>query len=193
MISRSGMNPARIHTLRIFLRSHIISHAGFIPLLDIIQSPPKWAWASPDNRTSTLATRKTDCEEGVTVSTASGSKYRLGYQKGGRSNDKSKSKTKNKKASSSTPKATEEKTKPGRFNFIKSSSSSAPKIKLSGKTIGNGKYLLTGRPRRSTSGKSQIWTAYRSSHSRENSNYSRVTSGLFQGRFVEKYDYFPDT
>jgi len=89
------------------------------------------------------------------------------------------------------------------------------KIKLSGKTIGNGKYVLVGKASESTSGKSQIWTAYRSSDplssspepigppliakitanldslSREHVNYERATSGFFQGCFVEKIDYLP--
>ncbi len=77
---------------------------------------------------------------------------------------------------------------------------------INGKTLANGKYLLCDRPKRSTSGKSNIWSAYKAdengnpvgekltikistnydSMTREDSNYNKVTSGLFPGRFVEK-------
>jgi len=84
------------------------------------------------------------------------------------------------------------------------------KYGLNGKTIGNGKYLLAGKGAKSTSGRSTIWTAYKADADgnptgepltvklstnvdavkRESDNYNRVTSGLFPGRFVTKYDYF---
>lgn len=81
---------------------------------------------------------------------------------------------------------------------------------LSGLTIGNGKYLLVGQSSRSTSGKSQIWTAYRSDSNgapkgdeltvklsanydalkREDKNYEKITSNIIsRGRFVEKFDF----
>ena len=80
---------------------------------------------------------------------------------------------------------------------------------INGKTLANGKYLLCDRGRRSTSGKSNIWSAYKAdadgnpiggkltikistnfdSMTRENSNYNRVCSGLFPGRFVEKTEF----
>lgn len=144
--------------------------------------------------TSALSTKKTECREGLIVETLSGSKYRLGYPKGEQPRTKS------------TPKSP--------FRFLQSkpkASESATGPKPSGKTIGDGKYVLVGRPRKSSSGRSQIWTAYRATDpnfngppltvkisssiealERENFNYNRVTSGLFQGRFVEKYDYFPE-
>eukprot|EP00551_Chaetoceros_affinis_P004718 CAMPEP_0203684332 /NCGR_PEP_ID=MMETSP0090-20130426/47984_1 /ASSEMBLY_ACC=CAM_ASM_001088 /TAXON_ID=426623 /ORGANISM="Chaetoceros affinis, Strain CCMP159" /LENGTH=679 /DNA_ID=CAMNT_0050553503 /DNA_START=72 /DNA_END=2111 /DNA_ORIENTATION=- len=83
---------------------------------------------------------------------------------------------------------------------------------INGKTLANGKYLLCDRARRSTSGKSNIWSAYLSdkdgnpvgekltikvstnfdSMSREERNYNRVCSGLFPGRFVEKTEFLED-
>jgi hypothetical protein len=72
---------------------------------------------------------------------------------------------------------------------------------------------MTGSSKRSTSGKSQIWTAYRSSSAdgttagppliakisrnsvaleRENRNYERVNEGfLFRGSFVKRIEYIP--
>ena len=84
---------------------------------------------------------------------------------------------------------------------------------INGKSIGNGRYLLCGKPKRSTSGKSNIWSAYRADEDgmpygekltikispnfeaikREDDNYNRVCSGLFQGRFVEKTEFLPST
>lgn len=84
---------------------------------------------------------------------------------------------------------------------------------VNGKTVGNGAYLLCGKPQRSTSGKSNIWSAYRSDSNgmpmgdkltikvssnydaieREADNYNRVCSGLFPGRFVEKSAFLPNT
>ncbi|GFH61419.1 hypothetical protein CTEN210_17895 [Chaetoceros tenuissimus] len=84
---------------------------------------------------------------------------------------------------------------------------------VNGKTVGNGKYLLAGKPQRSTSGKSNIWSGYRADKdglptgdkltvkvstnfdaiSREADNYNRVCSGLFPGRFVDKAEFLPNT
>lgn len=86
-----------------------------------------------------------------------------------------------------------------------------PEIKLSGKSIGGGKYLLAGA-QRSTSGKSQIWEAYLADKNgepvtkgtrlkaklssntealtREDKNYQRATGGLFNGRFVQKLEFY---
>jgi hypothetical protein len=84
---------------------------------------------------------------------------------------------------------------------------------INGKTVGDGRYLLCGKPKRSTSGKSNIWGAYRADEDgmpfgekltikispnfeaiqREDENYNRVCSGLFQGRFVEKTEFLPNT
>jgi len=87
------------------------------------------------------------------------------------------------------------------------------KYGVNGKTVGNGLYLLCGKPQRSTSGKSNIWSAYRSDSNgmpmgdkltikvssnydaieREADNYNRVCSGLFPGRFVDKSAFLPNT
>jgi hypothetical protein len=84
------------------------------------------------------------------------------------------------------------------------------KIELSGITIGEGKYVLSGQSSRSTSGKSQIWSGYRANRNgepvgeeltiklsanydalkREDKNYDKITSNLLaSGRFVKKYDF----
>ena len=84
---------------------------------------------------------------------------------------------------------------------------------VNGKTVGDGRYLLCGKPKRSTSGKSNIWGGYRADEDgmpygeqltikispnfeaiqREDDNYNRVCSGLFKGRFVEKTEFLPST
>mmetsp|Transcript_9999 Transcript_9999/g.9686 ORF Transcript_9999/g.9686 Transcript_9999/m.9686 type:complete len:489 (-) Transcript_9999:269-1735(-) len=84
------------------------------------------------------------------------------------------------------------------------------KFKLNGKSIGSKKYLLSGKPERSTSGKSTIWSGYRAGKDglpegkkftvklssnfeameRENDNYERITaSGVTRGQFVNKIDF----
>lgn len=87
-------------------------------------------------------------------------------------------------------------------------------LNLSGKTVGGDRYLLAGRPLRSTSGKSQIWDAYRADSdgnpvttgmklkvkvtpnkvalTREDGNYQRVTQGMFTGKFVSKIEFLLD-
>ena len=87
------------------------------------------------------------------------------------------------------------------------------KYGVNGKTVGGGRYLLCDKPQRSTSGKSNIWSAYRADKeglpmgnkltikvsnnfdaiSREADNYNRVCSGLFPGRFVDKSEFLSDT
>ncbi len=87
---------------------------------------------------------------------------------------------------------------------------------LTGEKIGdvasNNVYLLSGKLRRSTSGKSEIWTGYRADPNnglpigeavtvkiskntqaleREAENYRKSSSGLIRGNFVNFYDYFP--
>jgi len=82
---------------------------------------------------------------------------------------------------------------------------------LNGRTIGTGRYLLSGKKNRSTSGKSQIWSAYKANSEgtptgdrliiklstnfealkRENENYNKISSGLFSGQFVKKVDFLP--
>jgi serine/threonine protein kinase len=85
------------------------------------------------------------------------------------------------------------------------------KFKLNGKTIG--KYALSGTPQKSTSGRSQIWTAYRMDNNGlptgeplavktssdferlrgEFTNYKKCAGGVFAGRFVKLIDYLPVT
>lgn len=81
---------------------------------------------------------------------------------------------------------------------------------LGGQVIGDGKYLLQGGIK-TTSGKSKFYFGYRSEKGqpvgdklaikisrdrenmdRESANYDKIASGLFPGRFVKKFDYFPD-
>jgi serine/threonine protein kinase len=82
---------------------------------------------------------------------------------------------------------------------------------LSGKGIADGKYVLREQPFTS-SGKSKIYLGYRTTDtgnptgntlaikvspsfealSRENKNYDKVASGLFQGRFVKKIEFVPE-
>ena len=86
------------------------------------------------------------------------------------------------------------------------------KYSLNGKSVGDGKYLLSGTMIRSTSGKSQIFNAYETDSNGfpkeprltikissdfyrlelENQNYNKVTSGLNRGSFVKKIDFLPE-
>jgi len=83
---------------------------------------------------------------------------------------------------------------------------------LNGKDVGGGKYLLSGNMLRSTSGKSQIYNAYKADSDglptgprltvklssnferleQESRNYDKVTGGLFSGSFVKKVEYLPE-
>mmetsp|Transcript_41566 Transcript_41566/g.99631 ORF Transcript_41566/g.99631 Transcript_41566/m.99631 type:complete len:543 (+) Transcript_41566:182-1810(+) len=86
--------------------------------------------------------------------------------------------------------------------------------KLTGATVGlEDEYLLAGKPERSTSGKSNIWEAYRANNlglpqsstpvcakistnieaiSREYENYKKLSFlGFATGRFVRCYEFFP--
>lgn len=80
---------------------------------------------------------------------------------------------------------------------------------LNGKSIGP--YVLSGQPERSTSGKSQIWTAYSTDRDglpfgeplaiktsankpklkKEFQNYKKIASGAFRGKFVKLVDFLP--
>lgn len=149
--------------------------------------------------------------ENSVVSTISGSKYKLRFA----------STAMKKKLDARDKMAEKEKKKP-LININKTKkddtiniSSSPPKLSLSGKSVGDGQYLLAGKPIRSTSGKSQIWNAYKADKegnpivpssksgcimvkistniealSRENNNYQRVTKGLLKGKFVNKLDFY---
>lgn len=92
----------------------------------------------------------------------------------------------------------------------------AMKYKLTRETVGlDGEYLLSGKPVRSTSGKSKIWEAYRADAdnegfptneppvcikistnlgavTREYENYRKINFlGFARGRFVKCYEFFP--
>ncbi len=152
--------------------------------------------------TSPLAEDISNLRENQLVATKSGSKYRLG--KAAAINGVN--------ASAATPKkqavvtTTQQKqpssivTKQGEYN-------------LNGKSIGDGKYLLSGQKLKSTSIRSEIYYAYRAdkngnpsgprvtvklstnleSLSRENDIYNKVTGGLFyRDNFVRKVDFLAD-
>jgi serine/threonine protein kinase len=123
------------------------------------------------------------------VATVNGSKYRLGTPFG--------LQTANGKTSPPNEKNKEQ------------MAQATKKFKLNGRTIG--KYALSGTPQKSTSGRSQIWTAYRmdknglptgeplavktsSDFERlkgEFTNYKKCAGGVFAGRFVKLIDYLP--
>lgn len=83
------------------------------------------------------------------------------------------------------------------------------KYDLTGELVGP--YMLSGKPIKSTSGKSQIWTAYKSDADglptgepvvvkvspiiqaleREHNNYQRATSGYSKGQFVQVHSFLP--
>jgi len=82
-------------------------------------------------------------------------------------------------------------------------------FQLTGKVIGNGSYLLSGKSSRSTSGKSSILTCYKSVEGlpvgealcaklspnlellrREATNYEKVTRGLTRGKFVNFISFY---
>lgn len=184
--------------------------------------------------------------EGAVVVTESGSKYKLGPQKGGKRAKAAPVKAKAAPVSP-PPKANSAPASPPRKSKVvatppkpSSAKRSVPtatksakdskdelaaqlreaKIKygLNGKTVANGKYLLAGKPQRSTSGKSQIWTAYRSAPAgedssvllptggeltikispnidavtREDGNYRKVASGLIRGQFMNRLEFLLD-
>lgn len=83
------------------------------------------------------------------------------------------------------------------------------KYDLTGEIVGG--HMLSGKPIKSTSGKSQIWTAYESDDDglpvgdpviikvspvvealeRENENYKKATSGFQSGQFVKVHEFLP--
>lgn len=82
---------------------------------------------------------------------------------------------------------------------------------LNGKTVGNGKYLLAGEPKKTTSGRSMIWVAYRAGETgipmgkavavkissdveameMEKKNYDLLAEHGRKGMFVDQLDFFP--
>uniref|UniRef100_A0A7S2MX87 Protein kinase domain-containing protein n=1 Tax=Helicotheca tamesis TaxID=374047 RepID=A0A7S2MX87_9STRA len=185
--------------------------------------------------TSALADPKAG-SDGVIVVTLSGSKYKLGAKYGatavksasqmrnGKAKPQEKKEAKKpavavaakniaaKKATAAPPAPSKPAPAPSPPSLEKRLREARKKYNLSGQSVGFGKYLLAGRPKRSTSGKSQIWTAYRADEEglptgdpvtvklsanidaieRESANYNLVTSGLFAGRFVNKIEFLPE-
>eukprot|EP00585_Thalassiosira_rotula_P012000 CAMPEP_0196133134 /NCGR_PEP_ID=MMETSP0910-20130528/2480_1 /TAXON_ID=49265 /ORGANISM="Thalassiosira rotula, Strain GSO102" /LENGTH=638 /DNA_ID=CAMNT_0041392827 /DNA_START=187 /DNA_END=2103 /DNA_ORIENTATION=+ len=133
------------------------------------------------------------------VTTLSGSKYRLGTPMTMPSSD-----SQSVKITSS-----EGKKKSGQQLVRARSSISIPD--LTGKTLGNGRYLLAGEATSSINGRSYIQTAYRSSPfgkpmgeplaikfcpnkeamKREWANYQKVSSGLKRGSFIKRTEFLP--
>lgn len=182
-----------------------------------------------DDITTSPLVDSDDVTENTIVSTKSGSKYKLG------SASSAMKKVLEKKRKLKAKKQQEQEKKQQQQQQNKPSSNPSPVAKakdlsnairksmeyrdlgLSGKTVGNGQYLLAGKAQRSTSGKSQIWTAYRANEAgdpivikgksnlikvkittsidaikRENKNYQRATGLLNNGKFVKKLDFFED-
>ena len=109
-------------------------------------------------------------------------------------------------ATKPSPSTTPQTRKPTKQEIVK-------KFNLNGKSIAKKKYLLSGKPEKSTSGKSTIWSGYLAGDDgfptgekytikcstnyeammRESDNYDRITTtGLFRGRFVNKIDFVMD-
>lgn len=156
--------------------------------------------------TSPLADPDLASAENIVVATKSGSKYKLLTAS-----------AKTKKAMAKQNKKQQQSSSSNNNGSSSSTTTTTPPppttVKLSGKSVGNGKYVLGSRPQRSTSGKSQLWEAFavnqkdgtpqysrplkaklssnKESLGRENDNYQRATTGLFSGRFVRKLDYYP--
>lgn len=166
--------------------------------------------------TSVIKENRDSLKSGQIITTSTGSKYKLGTMFGGSTLSQQ---TGNfvqgpfamfsKKSRDGPPSSVNS----ANISVSSSKASNAAlkkKLGLNGKTIGDGKYLLTGKGAKSTSGRSTIWTAYEADADgnptgkpltvkisanveavkRESNNYNRVTSGLFPGRFVTKYDFF---
>ena len=136
----------------------------------------------------------------VVVSTESGSKYRLGAP----SSAQQKAMEKKSATSSSASSRDTEK------DLQKALRNAKQEYFLTGVVVGNGNYLLAGKPKRSTSGKSNIYTCYKNDGNglpqgdalcvkispnieavrRESQNYQKVTSGINRGKFVAFEQFF---
>lgn len=174
-----------------------------------------------DTITTSQLADPTSASAQAVVTTLTGSKYKLGDPKG--------FKKKNGKAAPTAKKAPFLKMAPSKPVPAKVASKKAAgkkpdakskqqfdaeraaqkKYNLNGKNIGP--YLLSGQAERSTSGKSQIWTAYsvdrdglptgeplaiktstnKPKLKKEYQNYKKVASGAFRGRFVKLIDFLP--
>lgn len=151
------------------------------------------------------------------VQTGSGSKYRLGtpsiaQQRANlKINGKVEPKTKQKNVSGKANKKLETASENIKVKDLKKELQRAKsEYELTGQTIGNGNFLLSGRSVRSTSGKSTISACYKSDTDglpvgeslcvklstnlevlrRESSNYKKVTRGLTRGKFVNYYEFY---
>jgi len=151
------------------------------------------------------------------VQTGSGSKYRLGtpsvaqQKANARANRKAEPKLVKKRVSEKANGKVEPASKKTEVkDLTKKLQKAKSEYDLTGKAVGNGTFLLSGRPVRSTSGKSTISACYRSDNDglpvgeslcvklstnlevlrRESSNYKKVTTGLTRGKFVNFYEFY---
>lgn len=158
--------------------------------------------------TSQLADKDSAAAQTIVV-TLSGSKYKLGDPKGfKKANGKVTPAAAVAKQKSKQPqKTTDAKAKDKQL--IDAQRAAQKEYNLNGKSIGP--YALSGQAERSTSGKSQIWTAYtvdknglpfgeplaiktstnRKKLKKEYENYRKIASGAFRGRFVKLIDFLP--
>jgi serine/threonine protein kinase len=161
-------------------------------------------------KTSTLAYPEAAVERKV-VMTTSGSKYKLGEPSAAQLKANGKAAPKKapvKQKQSAAPKQqAQPKEAPSLEEALRRAKSD---YGLTGKSVGEEQYLLAGKPIRSTSGKSNIYTCYKSDEDglpvgealcakispniealrRESNNYGRVTKGLSRGQFVRFIEFF---
>ena len=154
--------------------------------------------------TSPLAGEIKGLRDNQMVTTKSGSKYRLG-----RSNAVAPPVVVN----GATAKPAAAKPTPVQVPIREPLASKKADYNLNGKSIGNGKYVLSGQKLKSTSIRSEIYYAYRAdrngnptgprltvklstnidSLSRENDTYNKVAGGLlYRDNFVRKIDFLQD-
>lgn len=217
--------PVKRKTKAINMNDWFVSFRG--ELIGVVQGHPDRSISDGDTiTTSKIEGSRNSLKEGDIVSTSSGSEYILGAKKkglatnffnNGISSDSAQSRGGTFKSgvlvgppSPSLDPAVSSRAASNPKQLDKNRLRELKKVYgINGKTLGNGKYLLCDRPRRSTSGKSNIWSAYKANSNgnpvgekltikvstnfeamtRENFNYNRVCSGLFPGRFVEKAEF----
>lgn len=208
-ISHSTTTQRNIHSSPSGYASLISSLAAQVPLINEWEVKRNGAVTGtvrnhpsiPDGdtiTTSPLAEDLTKLRDNQLVSTKTGSKYRLGR--------------------SSVPinrvkAATPIKSQPQKTAKKEVSAATKQEYNLNGKSIGNGKYLLSGQKLKSTSIRSEIYYAFKADKNgsptgprltvklssgietlkRENEIYNKVTGGFFyRDNFVRKLDYLPD-
>ena len=153
---------------------------------------------------------KNSCKDNATVSTKSGSQYKLGKGQVAvqpKANGVAKA-TPAPQPAKVAPAKTAQKEKSLKERMMQAKKD----YDLNGKTIGDGKYLLVGSLIRSSSKRSQIYYAYRADSDglpagprltvkistnfealeRENKNYDAVNRGFFSGQFVKKLEILPE-